>query len=58
MDLKIYLLSSSRTNFGTHLGVSIKLPLDAVFNFTNGPPPAEKTGMDEFSLLEKKKQHI
>lgn len=58
IGFEIYLLFSlcatcSRTDFGTYLGVSIKLPLDAVFNFTNGPPPVEKTGVDEFPFLEK-----
>lgn len=45
--------TSPRTDFETHLGVNIKLPLGAVFNFTNGPPPVEKIGIDEFPLLEK-----
>ena len=40
-------------HFVTYLGVSIKLPLGAVFNFTNGPPPVEKVGMDEFPVLGK-----
>lgn len=42
-----------RTDFGTHLGVSIKLPLGAVVSLTNGPPPVEKTGIDEFPFLGK-----
>ena len=45
--------SNQRTHFVTYLGVSIKLPLGAVFNFTNGPPPVEKVGMDEFPVLGK-----
>ena len=57
-DFKIHLPSclcktSQRTHFGTHLGVSIKLPLGVVFSCTNGPCPVEKIGMDEFPLLGK-----
>ena len=55
---KTYLLCSPwtswpRTDLGTHLGVSIKLPLGALFKFTNGPLAVEKTGVDEFSVLGK-----
>ena len=40
-----------RKHLSTHQGVGIKLPLGAWLTFTNGPPPADNTGIDEFGLL-------
>jgi hypothetical protein len=56
--LRNYFLFSPRIpspviDFRTYLGVSIKLPLGAVFNFTNGPSMVERVGVEEFSLLGK-----